>query len=155
MIFGIVRRGALALALVLAPALLAAQTGGGTVRGRVVDAASGSGVPEAQVVITGTRIGAVTGAGGDFTLVAVPTGARSVTARRIGYQPATAPVTVAAERSRERAVRAMAVVPSGEERGVSPTPRASGARTALSRPPGVGVDPPCDRPPPGVRSRTG
>jgi TonB-dependent starch-binding outer membrane protein SusC len=91
-----VRRGALSLALALTAAspLLSQTTG--TVRGRVTDAADGRSLADAQVSITGTRIGAVTGASGEYTLANVPAGPRSVTVRRLGYEPATRPVTVVA-----------------------------------------------------------
>ncbi|MBA3466015.1 MAG: TonB-dependent receptor [Gemmatimonadaceae bacterium] len=88
----------LALALAVSPALVA-QTPTSTVRGRVTDAASGQGLPGVQVIVTGTRIGAVSGADGQFTLTGVPIGARTITVRRIGYQPTTQPVAVAAGES--------------------------------------------------------
>ncbi len=91
-----VRRAAvaLAIALTLIPALLAAQ-GTGTVRGKVTDAGSGRGIAGAQVVVAGTRIGAVTSSEGDYSLTGVPGGTRDITVRRIGYQPATKQVSVA------------------------------------------------------------
>jgi TonB-dependent SusC/RagA subfamily outer membrane receptor len=99
----LLRRGAaaLAFALTLPPGHALAQpatgTGAtGTIRGRVVDAASGRPLPETQVLVTGSRLGAASDAGGQFTIVAVPTGARSLTVRRLGYQPVTQPVTVTA-----------------------------------------------------------
>src|SRR5207237_5318046 len=49
-----------------------------------------------QVTVSGTRIGAVSGSGGEFTLTGVPTGARTITARRIGYQPLQRAVNVVA-----------------------------------------------------------
>jgi len=80
------------------PALAQPATGTatGTVRGHVVDAASGRALDEVQVVVTGTRLGASTGADGNFTVTGVPAGARTLTVRRIGYQPATPAVTVTA-----------------------------------------------------------
>ncbi|MFL5616403.1 MAG: carboxypeptidase-like regulatory domain-containing protein [Gemmatimonadaceae bacterium] len=95
-----VRRGALLTALALAyastPSVLRAQAATGTVRGRVTEGSGGRGIPEVQVTVTGTRIGALTNANGDFTLVAVPVGARPLEARRIGYQPVTRTITVTA-----------------------------------------------------------
>ena len=93
------RRGAravVALALVLGiiPSFLTAQATTGTVRGRVTDASSGRALPEAQVSIEGTRLGGITSANGDFTIANVPTGARTIVVRRIGYSPATKAVTV-------------------------------------------------------------
>ena len=88
------RRAALGLLLAAAPHLANAQATTGTVRGRVTDAASGQAVANASVIIEGTRIGASTADNGAFTLVAVPTGTRSVTVRRIGYQLVTKSVAV-------------------------------------------------------------
>lgn len=93
-----VRRCAVLLALVLSalPSLLTSQASPGVVRGRVTDAGSGRGLAEAQVIVTGTRIGALTNSAGEFTLSGVPAGDRTVTVRRIGYQAVTQPVNVAA-----------------------------------------------------------
>src|SRR6185503_2425283 len=44
----------------------------------------------------GTRVGGITNSSGDFTLTGVPAGQRSVTVRRIGYQPMTVKVDVGA-----------------------------------------------------------
>ena len=90
-----VRRGALLLVLALAcPILLVAQAPTGTISGRVTDASVGRGLPDVQIIVTGTRIGAVTGPNGEYTLTGVPTGPRTITVRRIGYQPATQAVQV-------------------------------------------------------------
>ncbi|HUR00380.1 MAG TPA: TonB-dependent receptor plug domain-containing protein, partial [Gemmatimonadaceae bacterium] len=90
-----VRRGALLLALAaLSPFSLAAQSNTGTVSGRVTDAAGGHGVPGVQITVSGTRVGAITGTNGEYTLNSVPTGERTLTVRRIGYQPTTQVVTV-------------------------------------------------------------
>ncbi|HMI48295.1 MAG TPA: carboxypeptidase regulatory-like domain-containing protein, partial [Gemmatimonadaceae bacterium] len=91
----IVRRGALLIVLALvSPFALAAQQATGTVSGRVTDLSIGRGLPDVQIVVTGTRIGAVTGANGEYTLTGVPIGTRTITVRRIGYQPTTQTVTV-------------------------------------------------------------
>ena len=94
MLLSFAQRAALGLLLAVAPHLVNAQATTGTVRGRVTDAASGQGVVNASVIVDGTRIGASTGDNGAFTLAAVPTGARSVTVRRIGYQLVRKSVTV-------------------------------------------------------------
>jgi outer membrane receptor protein involved in Fe transport len=96
----LVRRGAsltaLALAYLFHPVSLRAQNATGTVRGHVTEGSGGRGIPEVQVTITGTRLGGITNANGDFSIAAVPTGARTVEARRIGYQPVARNVTVTA-----------------------------------------------------------
>ncbi|MBL8981510.1 MAG: TonB-dependent receptor plug domain-containing protein, partial [Gemmatimonadetes bacterium] len=70
--------------------------GVGTVQGRVSDAASGRPLPDVQVQVTDSRLGAVTNAQGEFTITSVPIGSRTVVARRLGFQQATRVVTVAA-----------------------------------------------------------
>ena len=89
-----VRSVALALLTALLPQFVNAQATTGTVRGRVTEAVSGRGIGNVQVTIVGTRLGTSTGDDGAFTIAAVPTGARSVSARRIGYQPATKLINV-------------------------------------------------------------
>ncbi|MBK9978324.1 MAG: TonB-dependent receptor [Gemmatimonadetes bacterium] len=97
-----IRRGLIA-ALVLATPWLAtpwlaagAQGNTGTIRGRITDAASGRGLGDAQVLVADTRIGALSSADGSFALVSVPVGTRAVTVRRLGYQPVSRTVTIAA-----------------------------------------------------------
>src|SRR5581483_4008665 len=82
------------LAAFLPLSALRAQATTGVVRGHVTEGSGGRGIPEVQVTIAGTRIGALTNQNGDFTLVSVPTGARTVEARRIGYQPVERNITV-------------------------------------------------------------
>ncbi len=76
------------------PAGLDAQTG--AVRGRVVDAGSGQPLPGVQVTVDGTRLGALTATDGGYLIGNVPTGSQPVVARRIGFAPGRATVTVAA-----------------------------------------------------------
>ena len=86
----------LTLSLISTPLMLRAQAAGavGSIRGRITDAGTGAGLGEVQLQVVGTRLGTTTGATGDFTLLAVPAGSRSVTVRRLGYQPVTRTVTV-------------------------------------------------------------
>jgi TonB-dependent SusC/RagA subfamily outer membrane receptor len=86
---------ALALSTFALPSLLAAQSTG-TIRGHVTDASSGRAISDARVLVEGTRIGAVTNSSGDYTLTAVPAGSRTITIRRIGYEPRSATVNVGA-----------------------------------------------------------
>ena len=81
-----------ALALFGPSSLDAQQTA--TVRGRVTDASTGRGIPDAQVVVAGTRVAAATNAEGQYTLTLVPVGTRSLTARRLGFQSLTRQVDV-------------------------------------------------------------
>ena len=79
--------------LLVAPGALGAQ-GSGRVRGRVTDAASGQPVPDVRVSIEGTSVGTATLASGEYSLPAVPAGARTVVARRVGYALVRASVNV-------------------------------------------------------------
>jgi TonB-dependent starch-binding outer membrane protein SusC len=95
MMLTILRRGALLLVLaIVSPFALAAQQATGTVSGRVTDASVGRGLPDVAVLVTGTRFGTLTGPNGEYTITGVPVGARTLTVRRIGYQPTTETVTV-------------------------------------------------------------
>ncbi|MEA2764800.1 MAG: hypothetical protein QOK07_1204, partial [Gemmatimonadaceae bacterium] len=90
-----VRRGALLLGLALVcPIPVVAQSPIGTITGRVTDASLGRGLPDVQVTVSGTRIGALTGPNGEYMLTGVPAGQRSITVRRIGYQPVSQTVQV-------------------------------------------------------------
>ena len=91
----IVRRAARALVLLLAvPVAAAAQAATGTIRGKVTEASSGRGLPDAQISVVGTRSGSLTAASGEYTVSGVPIGARVVQIRRIGYQPVSKTVQV-------------------------------------------------------------
>ena len=73
---------------------LAAQTG--SVIGRVLDARTNRPMATAQVVIVGTRLGALADADGRFRIDNVPVGTREVRVVRIGYQAASMTVNVQA-----------------------------------------------------------
>ena len=88
----VVRRFLLALVVgLICTARLDAQVPTGTISGRVVDAVSQQPVADVTVIVDGTRLGAVTGADGTFTIVGVPAGSQTVRARRIGF---SAPVQI-------------------------------------------------------------
>lgn len=95
-----------ALALALAPGALVltvtnplhAQPAAQAV-GRVTGTIIGDGaapLANVQVSLEGTRFGALTDAEGRFTLANVPAGSYTLRAQRIGYTPATTPVSVGA-----------------------------------------------------------
>ena len=86
---------AVALALPVFPRSAMGQGAVGTIRGRIIDASSGRALSEAQVTVEGTRLGAITGVTGEYSIVAVPAGSQTVTVRRLGYRAASATVTVA------------------------------------------------------------
>src|SRR2546423_535131 len=88
----------LALAL-LAPLASAFAQGGSIIRGHIRDAESGTPLAGVQVRVDGTTIGALSGADGSYTIVGAPPGSRFVSARRVGYAPMRAAVTVGASTS--------------------------------------------------------
>jgi TonB-linked SusC/RagA family outer membrane protein len=91
----VVRRLILALVVGLVCSVrLGAQGPTGIISGRVVDAASQQPVADVAVVVEGTRLGAVTGADGNFVIVGVPVGSQTVRARRIGFAAPVQIVTV-------------------------------------------------------------
>jgi hypothetical protein len=61
----------------------------GRIVGRIVDAQSGQGVPHVTVQVVGTRLGAVSGVDGRYTIANVPAGTVTLHARLIGYTPKT------------------------------------------------------------------
>lgn len=94
----VVTRCALAVVLggMLFAAPLSAQTGTGTVTGRVVDSASRQPLPAASVRISGSTNGALSKNDGSFTISNVPAGAQTVRATRIGFAAQSRQVTVTA-----------------------------------------------------------
>ena len=73
-----------AILALFAPTLLGAQATSG-VQGRVTDAVNGQPLANAQVRIEGTVLGALSDASGRYAVPNVPTGRRTIIARRIGY----------------------------------------------------------------------
>ncbi|MDQ3605871.1 MAG: SusC/RagA family TonB-linked outer membrane protein, partial [Gemmatimonadota bacterium] len=84
---------AVAATLGLSITPLSAQTTG-TIRGRVVEAGTLRPLSGVQVSVPGTGRGALTNAAGDYLLVGVPTGSRTVRAQLIGYANLEQAVTV-------------------------------------------------------------
>ncbi|HVE78117.1 MAG TPA: TonB-dependent receptor [Gemmatimonadaceae bacterium] len=70
-----------------APKLVAQDRG--RITGRVVDATTGKGLPDAGVQIVGTTLGAQSGVDGRYTVVNVPAGTVTIQVRRLGFQPKT------------------------------------------------------------------
>ncbi len=65
-----------------------------TITGRVTDAKLGGAVGGAAVVLEGSRLGAITDDSGRYRIANVPTGSYTITARRIGYVPASRRIDV-------------------------------------------------------------
>jgi TonB-linked SusC/RagA family outer membrane protein len=82
------------IALTLAGARLAAQTGSAT--GAVTDSAAGSPIVGARVVLVGTTTGTMTGDNGRYTLRNIPPGTVVLEFSRIGFSPKKLTVTIAA-----------------------------------------------------------
>ncbi|MDQ3081242.1 MAG: carboxypeptidase-like regulatory domain-containing protein, partial [Gemmatimonadota bacterium] len=88
---------AIAVTAILAvPSGMAYAQSNGTIRGRVMDASNQRPIPEAQVNLTGTTVGAVTNSNGDYVITNAPSGQREVVARRLGYARQTRTVTIGA-----------------------------------------------------------
>ena len=107
-----VRRTVPALAgalLLLTPASALAQ--GGTIVGRVTDAALTNAVAGASVLIEGSALGTTSGPDGRYRLANVPAGKYTLVARRIGFtvQRQQVTVTVAGEVTANFAVKASAI----------------------------------------------
>ncbi|MGQ0715435.1 MAG: TonB family protein [Gemmatimonadaceae bacterium] len=90
---GVLKSAAIIALAALPLAALHAQEGGGTVSGLVVDS-MGSPVAAAQVAIEGTDHRTVTDRFGGFRLPGVDPGRATLTVRRIGFKPASVPITV-------------------------------------------------------------
>lgn len=86
----------LLLVMSVVPTLLAQSAATGSIAGRVTDAKSRLALSGARVTVTGTALETFVAQGGDYVLVNVPAGARSVVVSYVGYPEATQLVTVAA-----------------------------------------------------------
>ena len=94
-----VRGSALALAMLLFVLPdAAAQAQNGSVVGRVLAARTTQPLASVTIEIEGTRLGAVTDGDGRFRIPNVPTGSRTIVARRIGYGQARQTVNVEVDR---------------------------------------------------------
>lgn len=60
--------------------------GGGTITGRITDAATGQPVAQARVLVAGTQNGTLTGDNGRYTLRGIPAGDVTLDINRIGYE---------------------------------------------------------------------
>ncbi|MBM4194239.1 MAG: hypothetical protein FJ202_07675 [Gemmatimonadetes bacterium] len=74
-------------ALAAPPLASAAAQGGGSIRGKVIDAATQQPVANAQVFVVGTRLGSMTARDGSYSFAGVPAGPQVVRVRAIGFSP--------------------------------------------------------------------
>jgi hypothetical protein len=81
----------------------------GGIKGTVTDAASGSPITGAVLVLTPTALSAVSGAGGKYSFPAVPAGSYTMTVSATGYATQVLPVTVKAGQQTTVAVGLTAV----------------------------------------------
>ncbi|MCU0621228.1 MAG: TonB-dependent receptor [Gemmatimonadales bacterium] len=85
------RRALLACgALLAAASSLAAQDRTGTITGRIVNARTEAGIPEARVELQGGAVATTSNEAGRFTLTGVPVGTWTLRATAIGFVPAAA-----------------------------------------------------------------
>ncbi|MFL5617113.1 MAG: TonB-dependent receptor domain-containing protein [Gemmatimonadaceae bacterium] len=126
----------LVVALTASGTPLAAQdaTVVGRITGRVIDAASGSGLADVTLHIAGTSSGTSSGVDGRFTLARVPAGATSIQARRIGFAAKTVTgVQVVAGRTIEQNISLTAATVRLEAITVSATTERGSVSDALDR----------------------
>jgi TonB-dependent receptor len=105
--------------------------GSGTVKGRVVDAATGEALPGAIVVVMNTSIGASTDLDGGFVLRSVPAGTTTLKASYVGYDPITREVTVTENATLEQEFRLTPHAIVGKE--VVITAQARGQQAAINQ----------------------
>ena len=86
-------RNAVAVLLVLLPALSSAQNVASKVRGRVTDAGTGEPIPYAAVFFDGTSIGVSTSEDGRYYIETRDTSALTLTAGILGYLPSSARIS--------------------------------------------------------------
>ncbi len=99
---------ALSAAILCAPQLVAAQ-GPATIRGRVVDAASGAPIGAARVELSGQST--QTASDGRFGLGGLAAGAALLVVTAIGYRPSREQIDLPAGLELERTVRLVATAP--------------------------------------------
>jgi len=74
-----------------------AQSSGGTIKGRVIEAGSNQPLIATNVLLVGTRMGATTDVEGNFEIIRVPAGTYKIEASFIGYKSVVKDVTVRAD----------------------------------------------------------
>ena len=84
-----IRALALAAFLSLLPSHPLSAQSTGRVTGKIIDAQSGTGLPDVGVQVVGTTMGTMSGVNGHYSIGAVPAGSVTIQVRRIGYAPKT------------------------------------------------------------------
>lgn len=106
------------LLLTIIPQTVLAQ-GTATIKGRVVDAATGDGLPSANVSLVNTSIGTATDLDGNYVLRLVPLGQWTLRVSYVGYKTVTEVITVTEATTFEKNFRLSPQVIEGEEVVVS------------------------------------
>jgi hypothetical protein len=124
------------------------EVAGGVIKGRVTDA-NNTGLANAMVTVNGTSSGVATNEAGEFSIAGVQGGAHRLAVRRLGYEPITRDITVAAGQTLQTDIvltpattRLDNVVVTGTSAAVAQ----SGAR-AKTAPAPKPAAPPADAPP--------
>ena len=100
------RHVALMIALIMAvPGQHALGQATGVIKGRITDSTSHRSLQDAQIGVIGTGSGALSSTNGEFTINAVPAGARVVRIRRVGFAQVDRTVNVAPGADREDTCR--------------------------------------------------
>lgn len=106
------------LLVTIIPQTVLAQ-GTATIKGRVVDAATGDGLPSANVSLVNTSIGTATDLDGNYVLRLVPLGQWTLRVSYVGYKTVTEVITVTEATTFEKNFRLSPQVIEGEEVVVS------------------------------------
>ncbi len=79
----------LILLFLVSQSLFALDGGTGKITGRIIDPATGEGLPDANILILGTVLGAATDGEGYYTILNVPPGVYTMQISYVGYQTTT------------------------------------------------------------------
>jgi hypothetical protein len=111
-----------ALCLLFTPISLIAQSGSGTIEGRIFNIATGSALANARVVIEGTTREVLTDESGSYRITGLPTGATRLVISYLGFDRQSATVDVPAGGVVQRDVE---LAPSGAARSAGDTVKLS------------------------------
>jgi TonB-dependent receptor len=114
----------------LAPQSLVAA-GSGSIKGRVLDNATGDPLPGATIMVENTSIGAAADREGRFTLPNVPEGRQTIRVSYVGYAQTSREVTIVSETTLDQEFRLVSQAVSGEE--VIVTAQARGQEAAINQ----------------------
>jgi TonB-dependent receptor len=105
--------------------------GSGTIKGQVLDQATGESLVGANIVVVNTSIGIAADLDGNFTLHLVPIGTWTLKVSYVGYKPITLEVTVTNNATIQQNFRLMPQTIAGEE--VIVTAQARGQQSAINQ----------------------